>query len=172
MTDKRAGHPRSGGLGGTLMILAVIARAGSASAATITVTTVADGVANDGNCTLREAVIAANTDSAVDACGAGSGADVIVLAAGTYTLSVTGAGEDASLTGDLDITSNITLQGAGSGSTIVRAGAIADRVIHVLSTGTATLQQLTIRDGVTRYGGGLYNAGTLTLTSCVVTANT
>jgi CSLREA domain-containing protein len=154
------------------MTAIVIARTASAWAATITVDTTADGVTVDGNCTLREAVIAANTDAAVDACAAGSGADVILLAAGTYTLTVAGADEDAGLTGDLDVTSAITLRGAGSSSTILGAGATGDRVIHVLSTGTATLEQLTIRDGAARFGGGLYNAGTLTLTGCVVTANT
>src|SRR5512132_2086799 len=98
MMHKRARHGWQGGVVGALMAVAVISHAGNADAATITVTTVADGVANDGNCTLREAIIAANTDTAVDACAAGSGSDVIVLAAGTYTLSVTGAGEDGSLT--------------------------------------------------------------------------
>lgn len=55
---------------------------------TITVNTFADDLAVNGNCTLREAIQSANTDSAVDACPAGSGADTIVLAAGTYTLTI------------------------------------------------------------------------------------
>jgi CSLREA domain-containing protein len=33
---------------------------------TITVNSTADSLAGDGNCTLREAIIAANTDTAVD----------------------------------------------------------------------------------------------------------
>src|SRR5262245_34500220 len=98
-----------GGLGGFLVAVTAAVHATPAAAATITVTTTSDGAATDGNCTLREAVLAANSDAARDACPAGSGADTIVLSAGTYNLTVTGANEDASLTGDLDITSNITL---------------------------------------------------------------
>src|SRR5204862_15924 len=110
-------------------------------------------------------------DAPADACPAGSGPDVIVLAAATYSLTVAGANEDASLTGDLDITSDVTIVGTGAATTIVRS-AVADRVFHVLSTGTLTIQNATIRDGATRFGGGLYNAGALTLEDCVVTANT
>ncbi len=57
-----------------LLVLAVV---GSAGAATITVNTNADVEADDGDCTLREAIIAANTDTAsgvmTDECAAGSG---------------------------------------------------------------------------------------------------
>lgn len=62
------------------------------SAATIVVNSLADSVANDGACTLREAMINANKDDqsgAVD-CAAGNGADVIAFdVAGTITLSGT-----------------------------------------------------------------------------------
>src|SRR6185369_15849172 len=149
--------------------LAIPARA---AAATITVTTTADSAAGDGQCSLREAILAANSDAAVDACPAGAGPDVIVLPAGTYALTRTGAGEDAGATGDLDIASDITLRGAGSATTVVRADGLGDRAIHVLSTGTATLEQLTIRGGAARFGGGIYNAGSLALVGCAVTANT
>src|SRR5436190_20379271 len=60
-----------------------------ASAATVTVTTNADELNADGDCSLREAIAAANTDAAVDACAAGSGFDVVVLAAGTYSPAAT-----------------------------------------------------------------------------------
>ena len=153
-----------------LAIAAAVFAVHAASAATITVTSTADGIVADGNCTLREAITSANTDTAIDACTAGSGADTIVLGAGTYTLSVAGANENANATGDLDITSNITLSGADPASTII-SGAGLDRVIHVLSTGTATIQHVTIRDGASQFGGGVYNAGTTTLRDCIVTAN-
>src|SRR5687767_7755100 len=48
-----------------------------AYAATINVTTFADNPATPGDCSLREAIEAANTDTAIDACPAGSGADTI-----------------------------------------------------------------------------------------------
>src|SRR5205814_1368529 len=140
---------------GIALALTVAGPTRAADAATITVTDNTDGAASNGNCTLREAIIAANTDAPADACPAGSGPDVIVLAAATYSLTVAGANEDASLTGDLDITSDVTIVGTGAATTIVRS-AVADRVFHVLSTGTLTIQNATIRDGATRFGGGLY----------------
>ena len=87
---------------------------------TIYVTTTSDAIAADDLCSLREAVIAANTDSAVDGCPAGSGADTIVLSAAmTYTLSKDddGSGHQTDFgadNDDLDITSTITIQGNGA----------------------------------------------------------
>jgi CSLREA domain-containing protein len=46
-------------------------RASAASNATIVVTQASDTINNDGLCSLREAVIAANTDSAFSDCPAG-----------------------------------------------------------------------------------------------------
>lgn len=62
------------------------------SAATIIVAAGAVGIANDGQCSLIEAIINANTDarvfSADGECLAGSGADTIVLSPGAvYTLT-------------------------------------------------------------------------------------
>ncbi|QQS45453.1 MAG: CSLREA domain-containing protein [Acidobacteriota bacterium] len=59
---------------------------------TITVDTAADDEIVNGNCTLREAIIAADSDSAVDACAAGSGTDIIAFAipgAGPHTIAPT-----------------------------------------------------------------------------------
>ena len=49
---------------------------GVASAAEITVTTTDDEINSDGDCSLREAIEAANSDAAVDNCTAGSGTDL------------------------------------------------------------------------------------------------
>ena len=69
------------------IVLIPLFSATPAFAATFTVTKIAD--TNDGvcgaDCSLREAIGAAN---------ALPGADVITLPAGTYTLSIVGAGED------------------------------------------------------------------------------
>lgn len=43
--------------------------------ATLIVTTTNDEYEFDGDCSLREAIIAANLDIAIDECGAGSGED-------------------------------------------------------------------------------------------------
>jgi CSLREA domain-containing protein len=42
------------------------------ASATLTVTTTSDTISNDGLCSLREAIIAANTDSAFHDCPAGT----------------------------------------------------------------------------------------------------
>ncbi|MCS6909343.1 MAG: CSLREA domain-containing protein, partial [Anaerolineales bacterium] len=84
-----------------------------AYAASITVNTTDDELNNDGDCSLREAIQAANTNTAVSGCTAGSGDDTITVPAGTYTLTIPGNNEDNGQTGDLDITSNITIIGAG-----------------------------------------------------------
>lgn len=100
----------------------------------------ADGACNV-DCSLREAIIAANNTT---------GADTISLPVGTYTLTRAGANENASATGDLDITSPITINGTGKGSKIIQAGTTAgsgiDRVFHIVS-GSLALDDVTIRNG-------------------------
>lgn len=78
------------------LVSALVAVGGSAVAATYEVTTeedgaginqVADEIANDGNCTLREAINAITWRVEVDACPAGTGSDVVLLKEGvTYPL--------------------------------------------------------------------------------------
>jgi CSLREA domain-containing protein len=143
---------------------------------TIVVNGFEDGVSNDGTCTLREAVISANKDQdsgrRKSECQAGSGTDTIQLEAGTYILTRTDSGqEDSSLTGDLDISTNLTIIGAGAGQTIIQAQGFTDRVFHILS-GEVTLVGLTIRGGNTSgSGGALLNLGSLTLVDVELTGN-
>src|SRR5512140_1064461 len=97
-----------------------------AFAASITVNTTADENGTGANCSLREAITAANTNAAFGGCAAGSpGADTITLPAGTYQLTIANAGgtnEDHNATGDLDVLESLTIQGAGAGTTIIEAG--------------------------------------------------
>src|SRR5438876_12321819 len=96
-----------------VIILAIIlpqsAKMADATIGTIyTVNTTNDELNTDGDCSLREAVIAANTNTAVDACPAGSSTatDTITLMDGaTYVLSIAGS-EDAAVMGDLDLADN------------------------------------------------------------------
>lgn len=148
-------------------------------ATTITVNSTADAVVNDGNCTLREAIIAADTQTAVDACPAGNLVTTIVFAPSTngtpIVLTDVGAGEDAAATGDLDITgtTSLTITGNGIGQTVID-GDKADRVFQVLGTASLTLQDLTVTNGAgVAQGGGIFAAGgtSLTLSSVAVTSN-
>ena len=100
------------------------------SAASIVVNTTDDEVNFDGDCSLREAIIAANTDTAVSGCAAGSGADVITIPFGIYNLTVTGTGEDEAAVGDLDILESVTINGSVVGATIID-GQGSDRVFDV-----------------------------------------
>lgn len=143
---------------------------------TITVDTLVDAVDHNSDCSLREAIIAANTDSAVDSCPAGSGNDVILLATGIYTLALAGQAEEAALTGDLDITApqDLTIQGVDVVSTTIDAGGL-DRifdVIHPLSQ--VTIADVTLQNGrvITGQGSGaIHNLGILTLTQTLIQNN-
>ena len=145
-------------------------------AAGITVTTVDDELNSDGDCSLREAIQAANTDSAVDACTAGSGADTITLApGGTYTLT----GIDNTTEGNNglpSITSDITID--GNGATIERDSAVqAFRIFHVSFNGNLTLNEVTVSNGratgsgLGSFGGGILNFGTVTITNSTISGN-
>ena len=147
---------------------------GAAQAATITVNTTADELNSDSDCSLREAIQAANTNSVVDACAAGTGDDTITLPAGTYTLAIAGTGEESNVTGDLDILGNLTISGAGAGSTVIDGGQV-DRVLHIQSGNIVTIDGVTITNGKEPSfpgGGGVFNKGTTTLTASVVSNNT
>ncbi|MCI0519248.1 MAG: CSLREA domain-containing protein, partial [Chloroflexi bacterium] len=123
-----------------------------------------DGLCAASDCSLREAVRAAN---------ASPGADTITLPAGTYLLTITGQGENAAASGDLDITEDVTITGAGAGSTIVDGAALLDRGFHVLAGVSASLSGLTIQNGAAPGGdnlggGGILSEGTLTLSNLTV----
>ena len=145
---------------------------------TITVNTTDDELNNDGDCSLREAIQAANTNAAVDACTAGSGADTIAVPTGTYTLTIAGIDEDLNATGDLDVTDSVTINGAGSGSTVIQAGTDStngiDRVFQIAAGITVSISDVTIANGnayLNGYGGGIANNGTLTVTNSVFSGN-
>jgi len=136
-------------VGGAFALLAGVLLTNPARAATIAVTTTDDELDADGDCSLREAIRAANLDVPVDACPAGAGADEVVVPAGTYTLAIAGIAEDGGLTGDLDVTADLTITGAGAGTTIIDGGGL-DRVFHVDPRGdriAVTLRGVTIQNG-------------------------
>lgn len=139
-----------------------------AQATVITVTTTSDDVTSNGNCTLREAIIAANTNSAVDACPAGSGADTITLPAGTFTLTIPGTSENLASTGDLDIYDDLTIIGASATTTIVDGGGI-DRVLEIYDDAVVHITRLAVTGGNQTAAGAMIRlAGTAQLTLSVV----
>jgi CSLREA domain-containing protein len=140
-------------------------------AATITVNTTADELDTNTNCSLREAIQAANTNKRVGACAAGSssGTDTITIPAGTYQLSRAGAGENANTTGDLDFTGNVRIVGGGPATII--DGYKLDRVFDIKQSASVVLQRLSVQNGrlsPSGNGGGIYNGGTLSLDAVTV----
>ncbi len=150
----------------------------AAAASTITVNTTDDTIVNDSICSLREAVIAANTNSAFNGCTAGSGTDNIEFASSlpkpiTIMLTLTGKNEDSSMTGDLDITEDVIIVGAGENDSIIDGNG-SDRVFEVHSGKHLTLSGMTMQNGnpgAGMDGGGLLVWGRLTLNDSTVTAN-
>ena len=116
--------------------------------------TVGDCLPQD--CSLREAIAAANPG------------DTVQIPAGTYTLSLS--------LGQLDISKDLTLDGAGLGDTMIEATTqpnVANfRVINIRSGGV-TISGVTIRhgDAPDNAPGGIRNQGMLTLIESSVTNN-
>ncbi len=161
------------GAGGTLLFL-------SSQTEAVTVTfSVNDGAdavdANPGDgacatgtgaCTLRAAIQEANAlaDNVV-----------IDLPAGTYELSLSGAGEDAAASGDLDITKTqgtLAINGASAAGTLIRwsASATPDRIFEMHPGARVELVRITLSGGAPPDGdgGAIRNNGTLALTDVVV----
>ncbi len=142
-----------------VLLCALLAAALPAQARVFQVTKTADtldGVC-DHDCSLREAVSAANS---------GTGADTILVPAGLYALTREGANEDRNATGDLDIEGSLHLLGAGADKTILDGRGL-DRVLDADGSDIGHLEvaDVTIRNGkVPRsphhpnhptYGGGI-----------------
>ena len=99
-----------------------------AQAATIIVTSVADGVAVDNNCTLREAVQAANTNAAVDRCAAGTADGDQILFNVTGTILLTGG--EIRITDDVSVQGSVGVIGSATGRITINA-ASASRIFDV-----------------------------------------
>ena len=136
----------------------------------ITVDTTNDEFNSDGDCSLREAIQAANDDATVDACGAGSGDDTINLPTGTYLLAIAGTGEDNNATGDFDISESLTLVGANG---VVIDGNGFDRVFHIRTSANVAISSLTVTGGNAGAdnGGGILIDSSATLTASNVTVS-
>lgn len=137
----------------------------TARAATITVNTTTDEVNTNGNCSLREAIRAANLDQAVDGCTAGNGADTISIPTGNYVLTIAGNNENDALTGDLDIADDLTLLGSNPFNTTIDANGL-DRVLHIVNDSALSVLGITVTGGstTTQAGSGiLVSNGELTV---------
>src|SRR5579864_6883871 len=131
-----------------LICLPLLATPRPAHAATITVNSTADnGPGNcSSTCTLRDAIAAANAND-------------------TITFSVSGT---ITLTGGtLTIAKNLTIQAA---TAIVVDGNHATSVFTI-NSGTVSISGLTIQHGRSTDGGGIFNAGSLTMSGDTLSGN-
>jgi CSLREA domain-containing protein len=133
----------------------------------ITVNTTVDEDNTGANCSLREAIVAANTDAAFGGCTAGSGSDTITLSAtGTVTL------------GSALPNLSTSMQISGPGESLLKvSGNNSVRVFNVTVANpeTVTLSGLRISDGNAggNRGGGINNnsSGTINVTNCTIIGN-
>jgi hypothetical protein len=122
--------------------------------------------AGGGACTLRAAIQEANLRP---------GPDRIVLGPGTYTLSIPGVGEDAALTGDLDLGGQLSIVGAGPDLTIIDGGGL-DRVFDDRASFN-DLSNLSIVNGSVTgsfpdgLGGGVRILAQASIRNCSITQN-
>jgi CSLREA domain-containing protein len=144
-----------------------------AQAATLAVNSLADGTpSNDGQCTLREAILNANANdqSGSTDCAAGSGSDAIrVGVSGTVQLS-----------GALpNLASNMQIVGPGADQFTVRRDTGGDyRIFTVVSGSVVSISGITISNGnvpgsisSSNGGGILNNGGSMTITSSAISGN-
>lgn len=145
---------------------------------TITVNSLAMTIANDGECTLPEAIIAANTDTdsgkAAGECIAGDGNDTIVIPRGA-TFILTAIWDSG--TGLPAITDDVTIDGDG---TVIQRDTAAQtpefRLLRI-SSGRVIIDDVTLRNGhadlssFVGNGGAIHALGRLTLTNVTLEDN-
>ena len=128
---------------------------GAAGAATINVDTTADEFGDGGDCSLREAIQAANTNADFDGCtAAGYGADTVAVPDGVFDLTRSGE-DDTNSAGDLDITGGGALVVDGietAGHTLI-SGSFMTRIFD-LRAGAATIQEVELKAGSEANGPG------------------
>jgi CSLREA domain-containing protein len=168
-------------LGALSLIVAMItlAEAGPANAAVLPVTKLADTLdgACNADCSLREAIQQANGDGTED---------VITLPPGNFRVDLAGgAPEEANASGDLDVSQDLVIRGAGADATTIQSflpippSASTDRVLDLRgSSSSLLLTDASIVGGISSdssvgLGGGIRSAaaGTLTLERVVVRGN-
>jgi CSLREA domain-containing protein len=130
--------------------------------AAIVVNTLEDELNNDGDCTLREAILAANVNTTVDACPAG---DAVIT--DTITFDVVGT---------ITVTSQISVTGSGplvinGGDVITTSGGGTTSVFYVGTGSEMTLYHLVVLSGTAYAGGGINNAGMLSIRFSTIYGN-
>lgn len=136
----------------TIAVTSIGMATAGAAQVTYTVTRADDPDPNGcaaGDCSLREAVLAANADTIIDR---------IELPAGDYTLSIAGLGD--AMQGDLDITSPVVIEGIDAAeSTVNGAGHIINDRVFQIKTNPVTFDHITVVGGVAPADADTFHRG-------------
>jgi CSLREA domain-containing protein len=151
-------------------LIAAIALTGAtaAKATSYTVTTTSD-TSSSGQCTLRDAINAANDSvTAGSSCStAGSGTDTISFESGLTPLTITlGSSLPAIVSGE-----TLTIQGPTTTPGITVDGASMYQVMSVNSGAALNIDELTIAHGNSDEGGRILNSGRLAVTNSTFSGN-
>lgn len=133
----------------------------------LTVNSLADNTTpGDGNVTLREAIVAANSDGMTDLGQTASGADEIV-----FDAALTGNAIQLNGTQLPTITDDLTITGLGAGQLAIDAQGNS-RIFVIDASATVEISGLTLTGGNTPgAGGGIFNFGTLTVRESTLSNN-
>jgi CSLREA domain-containing protein len=150
-------------LAASLMMAGVLASS-PARAASLSVDTADDELNADGDCSLREAIEAANTNLAVDGCAAGSPTDrdTIRFALGAQATITLGSALPS-----IDDPSGLTIDGQKNKITLNGDDKVVG-VLQVFDGAKLALLHLTVANA--RWGG-LYNAGQVKVTKSTFSGN-
>jgi CSLREA domain-containing protein len=121
-------------------------------------------------CSLREAIQSANTDASFGGCTAGSETDTITFqdSLDLIVLSIPAAGDDLNDSGDLDIESDLIIQGDGWQKLGISALGNSSRIFKIYNdlSLSVTIQDVALAYGDSGYaygGGAIFNTEALTL---------
>ena len=115
---------------------------------------------------------ATRTVTAANDSGAGSLRQAILDASSGDTIDFSVTGAITLTSGELLLCKNLTILGPGA-TNLTLSGNNASRVLTVCTNTTVAMKALTIANGSSTNGGGIYNnGGTVSLTNCVVSLNT
>ena len=158
-------------LAGAALLLAL--SPGTGLAATLTVTTIADEMTENGDCTLREAILSVNQGSTYNAdCVAAGDAfgtnDTVEFSLTTPATITLGGGEIA-------ITESVTIEGPGAADLAIN-GYDLSRIFNIDDADANTAQSvtisgLTLTGGSASLGGAILARENLTIDESVITDN-
>lgn len=159
-----------------LMAAAVLVGAPDCRATIFNVTTLSDSFVLDSKISLREALQAANSDSAVLDAPAGSGADTIQFDAGLFA----GGPATVQMTGvEYQITSSLNIVGPGRDTLTLDAQQLSRHFNSSSAAAAVQISGMTLRNGKVSVtgngpngsGGSITNASTMTLDNVRLTNN-